>query len=104
MSTKNLKSFYQFIGQNPKIRSQLDALPDQAKFIECMVQLGAENGFGFTADELETTIAGAQSPLEDSILSDEQLNTVAGGANRVAGASAPGTYCEISKWLDPFCT
>ena len=107
MSVKNLKNFYQFIGQNSAIRSQLDKLPDQASFIKRMVQLGAENGFEFTADELESAIADAESPLEDSLLSDEQLSSVAGGAKRVGSASGdkPETSCQSeSRWLDPFCT
>lgn len=104
MSTENLKSFYQFIGEHSEIRLQLDALPDQASFVEHMVQLGTKNGFNFTAHELEMAIAGVQIPMEDSLLSDDQLSAVAGGAKRSGSIGADGSSCEFSKWLDPFCT
>ncbi len=104
MSIKSLKDFYQFIGLNPAIRSELDKQPDQASFFKRMVQLGAENGFSFTSDELATAIADAQSQGDENPLTDDQLSAVAGGARSVA-VRGNETSCQLSsRWLDPFCT
>lgn len=105
MSVENLQQFYQFIGQNSNIRSQLGSLSDRASFVKNMIRLGSENGFMFTANELESALANIEPPLDESVLSDEQLSSVAGGARRLGTVGSAATECqESSRWLDPFCT
>ena len=105
MSAENLKKFYQFIEQHSEIRSQVGNISDRASFVKNMVRLGAENGFAFTANELESALGRLDSSLPESVLSDEQLEAVAGGAKRVGASRTAETECQSeSKWLDPFCT
>ena len=104
MSSQNLEKFYRFLDQHPEIRSQLSDVADRADFTKKMVHLGSENGFDFTAKELESVLASCISPLPESVLSDEQLETVAGGAKRIGANQTGETQCQLeSKWLDPFC-
>lgn len=105
MSAENLQKFYQHIGQDSKIRSQLGSLSDRTNFVKNMVRLGSENGFLFTTNELESALANLEPPLDEGVLSDDQLSTVAGGAKRLGNAGSASTECqESSRWLDPFCT
>ena len=106
MSTENLQQFYAVINQRPDLRSELDNLPDSASFVQHMVQLGAENGYVFTAKELEAAIATKLPDLE--LLSDDQLAMVAGAARsstrQLGSGPESGTSCADSRWIDPFCT
>ncbi len=105
MSTENLRNFYRFLEQHPEKRTQVGKLPDRASFIQEMVRLGSENGFAFSANELESALARLDSPMDESQLSDEELTTVAGGTRRVGSVACPKTRClEESYILDPFCT
>ena len=105
MSVENLSKFYRLIGQDSEIRSQLGSLSDRTIFVKNMVRLGSENGLMFTANELESALANLESPVDEGVLSDDQLSTVAGGAKRVGNAGSASTECqESSRWLDPFCT
>ncbi len=106
MSTENLQQFYTLINRRPDLRSELGKLPDSAGFVQHMVQLGAENGFVFTAKELEAAIATKLPDVD--LLSDEQLEVVAGAArastSRLGSGPESGTSCADSRWIDPFCT
>ena len=106
MSTENLQKFYALINQRPDLRSQLDKLPDSGSFVQHMVQLGAENGYVFTAKELEAAIATKIPDLD--LLSDDQLEMVAGAARsstrQLGSGPESGTSCADSRWIDPFCT
>lgn len=86
MSVENLEEFTRLIGQDSNIRSQLDGVTDRAIFVRTMVQVGSKNGFEFTENELKEALGRFESQFDESLLSDDQLNAVAGG----------------SKFIDPY--
>jgi predicted ribosomally synthesized peptide with nif11-like leader len=85
MNQANVEKFYhEFIQNNPKLQEQLGATESKENFIETAVQLGKENGYIFTAEEVDSFM-NQKSHGVNAELSDLELEAVAGG-----------------KWYDPF--
>ncbi len=60
MSQENLEQFRQLVLLDPLLQAQLRHLPDKPAFIARMLELGAERGYEFTAEELEAALAAGR--------------------------------------------
>lgn len=56
MSKASLEQFYQQVLQDPKLQEQLRAAPDKQSIIKLAVNLGQQNGYSFTAQDVEAAI------------------------------------------------
>ena len=75
----NLENFYTFIQNNQQLQEQLAAAPDQESFTEMAVRLGKENGYTFTAEDVNNFINQKRQEANNAELSIEDLQAVAGG-------------------------
>lgn len=53
---KQVKQFHQLVLQNPPLVERLKTASNRERFVEMTVQLGAEHGYSFTANEVELYI------------------------------------------------
>ncbi|HEX6289773.1 MAG TPA: Nif11-like leader peptide family natural product precursor [Herpetosiphonaceae bacterium] len=60
MSQASLEQFRQRVLADPALQAQLRETPDKPAFIARMLQLGAELGYEFNADEIEAALAVAR--------------------------------------------
>ena len=74
----NLEQFYTFVQNNQQLQEQLGATKDKESFNELAVQLGQENGYTFSAQDVDAFI-NQKSQEENAELSNEELEAVAGG-------------------------
>ena len=74
----NLEQFYSFVQTNQQLQEQLGAAKDRESFNELAVQLGQENGYTFSAQDVDAFI-NQKSQEENAELSNEELEAVAGG-------------------------
>lgn len=66
MSKESLEQFYQRVLQDTALQEQLRSAPDRASIISRAVELGEQNGFSFTPEEVEEAIAQAsQQPVSE---------------------------------------
>lgn len=79
MTSTAIEQFQQLVGSSPAIQAQLNAAPDNASFVRLAVQLGAANGYSFSEQEFRTAMAAMTAAPGGGELSDEQLESVAGG-------------------------
>lgn len=80
MSKEAIKEFYDFVQTKPDLQNQLNSLlNDREVMLAKAVEIGQQNNFSFTASELAEVIAELEASAEGAELSDEQLETVAGG-------------------------
>jgi predicted ribosomally synthesized peptide with nif11-like leader len=72
MSKASLEQFYQQVLQDPKLQEQLRAAPDKQSIIKLAVDLGQQNGYSFTAQDVEAAIEEVtqQQQLPDADLGD----------------------------------
>lgn len=97
MSKEAIKEFYDFVQTKPDLQNELNSLlDDQEAMIARAVELGRQNNYNFTADELRETISAIESGEASSELSDEELEAVAGGkvsgSADVRGGYGPGGW------------
>ncbi|MBE9035707.1 Nif11-like leader peptide family RiPP precursor [aff. Roholtiella sp. LEGE 12411] len=78
MSKQNLEQFYIFVQNNEQLQQQLGSSENKDNFSEMAVRIGQENGYSFTADEVEALINQRRQESE-SELNDAELEAVAGG-------------------------
>lgn len=79
MSEANLQQFLTKVVNDSALQDQLKNVTDKGAFAETAVRLGRQNGFDFTAADVETALfQSKQNPLEQ--LSDKDLGLVVGGA------------------------
>jgi predicted ribosomally synthesized peptide with nif11-like leader len=93
MSSEAVESFYEKVLQDPGLQEQFKAAPSEDAFVRMAVNLGSQNGYSFTPDEVRSRISQATGGSE-SELTDRQLEIVAGGAvcsGAVLTAYGPGT-------------
>lgn len=82
---KSLEQFFQTASQDQQLQEKLKAAPNREAYISSVVGLGKEKGYSFTIDEVATALEVAakkagENGEETSVLSEEQLNAVAGGS------------------------
>jgi predicted ribosomally synthesized peptide with nif11-like leader len=97
----NLEQFYTFVQNNQQLQEQLGAVEDRESFNELAVQLGQQNGYTFSVDDVDTFI-NQKSQEENAEISAEELEAVAGGKQ------CPGvitTICVKTKdcWGGSMC-
>lgn len=56
MSQENLERFCQLVRENQALQDQLQAIPDLQSLIDQSVQLGRDNGYDFTPEEVRQQI------------------------------------------------
>lgn len=76
-SVVQLRQFVRRAAQDAVLRDRLQAARDHAGFIRLCVQLGSENGFTFSAEQVESQLGGEAA--NDDELNDAQLERVAAG-------------------------
>lgn len=64
MSRDSLEQFRQRIIETPALQEQLLGVPDQGSVVKLLVQLGKENGYSFTADEVTEAIGEIRQQQE----------------------------------------
>ncbi|HEY9608788.1 Nif11-like leader peptide family natural product precursor [Allocoleopsis sp.] len=52
MSRENLERFLQVVLETPALQEQIVSAPDQDSVVRLAVQLGEENGYSFTTEEV----------------------------------------------------
>ena len=98
MSEASLKQFVSKVTSDSRIQDQLKNLTDKRAFTDAVIRLGRENGFEFTAADVEAFMAkNAKNPLEE--LSEAELATVAGGRPPVATSDGCGAaWTTLFGW------
>ncbi|MEH2359499.1 Nif11-like leader peptide family natural product precursor [Nostoc sp.] len=93
MSKANLEQFYILVQNSEELQQQLGAIQDSQIFNETAARLGQENGYSFTADEVDTFLK-EKTQESNAELSDRELEAVAGG-KRTCPADTRVTFCFI---------
>lgn len=74
----NLEQFYNLVQNSQELQQQLGAVENEESFNEMAVQLGQENGYTFTAEDVKAFI-NQKSQEANPELSEQELEAVAGG-------------------------
>jgi predicted ribosomally synthesized peptide with nif11-like leader len=56
MSRESLEQFIQIVLETPALQEQLQVAPNRASLVRRAVELGEENGYSFTAEEVQEKI------------------------------------------------
>jgi predicted ribosomally synthesized peptide with nif11-like leader len=91
MSKESCAQFYHLLNQNLVLQEKLKQTHDQEEAFRLIVQLGQEQGYYFSLEELRATV----SHTTQAVLSDEALDLVTGG---VSGNKAGR---KLLSWPDP---
>ena len=78
MINRSVEEFYQVIKNSEELQQQLANTQDQDSFNQLAVELGKENGYDFTADEVNSFVKFKSNSINVE-LQDEDLALVAGG-------------------------
>lgn len=78
MSQANVEKFYELVQNNEQLQEQLKAAGNKESFLDLAVQLGQENGYTFTSQDVDALL-NQKSQEGASELSDAELASVAGG-------------------------
>jgi predicted ribosomally synthesized peptide with nif11-like leader len=93
MSKANLEQFYIMVQNSEELQQQLGAIQDSQTFNETAARLGQENGYSFTADEVDAFL-NEKKQQTNAELSDRELEAVAGG-KRTCPMDTRVTFCVI---------
>ncbi|HEY9652914.1 MAG TPA: Nif11-like leader peptide family natural product precursor [Coleofasciculaceae cyanobacterium] len=66
MSRESLEQFYQQVLQEPSLQEPLRTAPDRDSLVRLAVELGEQNGYSFTAEEVEAAIEEVRQQPEIS--------------------------------------
>ena len=83
----NLEQFYNLVQNSQELQQQLGAVENEESFNEMAVQLGQENGYTFTPEDVKDFI-NLKSQEANPELSAQELEAVAGGKYQ-SDASTP---------------
>jgi predicted ribosomally synthesized peptide with nif11-like leader len=78
MINRSVEEFYQVIKNSEELQQQLANTQDQDSFNDLAVELGKENGYDFTAEEVNSFVKFKSNNVNVE-LQDEDLALVAGG-------------------------
>jgi predicted ribosomally synthesized peptide with nif11-like leader len=92
MSRENVEGFYVIVQNNAKMQEQLESTKDITKFKELAVELGRENGYTFTVEEVGAFL-DERSAQGNAELSNRELEAVAGGKGRSCPSDTRFTFC-----------
>ncbi|NJK66420.1 MAG: Nif11-like leader peptide family natural product precursor [Microcoleus sp. SU_5_3] len=79
MSVESVNQLYQEVMQESALLQQFQAAPDRESLANLAVEVGQQNGYSFTIDEVKQALAAQSAASEAEELTDEQLEAVAGG-------------------------
>jgi predicted ribosomally synthesized peptide with nif11-like leader len=92
MSDTDLKAFLPRVLKDSVLQDQLKNLTDKDKFTQTLVRLGKDNGFHFTAEDVDASLfRSKKNPVGE--LSEADLALVAGGARSQAWTTLFG-WCN----------
>lgn len=74
-------SFCQAVMQNPSLFAEFEATRDENRFLARGVEIGEDNGYDFSAEDLKKAISHLRN-AEDVEPNDKMLSAVAGGGKR----------------------
>jgi predicted ribosomally synthesized peptide with nif11-like leader len=94
MSKANLEQFYIMVQNSEELQQQLGAIQDSQTFNETAARLGQENGYSFTADEVDAFL-NEKKQQTNAELSDRELEAVAGGKTRTCPSDTRFTVCFL---------
>ena len=93
----NLEQFYNLVQNSQELQEQLGAAENEESFNEMAVRLGQENGYTFTAEDVEAFLTQKKEEANPE-LSEQELEAVAGGKSKYD----PSTPCpKDTDWS--FC-
>ena len=84
MSRESLEEFYQRVLADPTLQEPLRAASDRESFVRIAAQLGEENGYSFTPEELDEAILeaaeneGLEAQTVDGAIEQLRINEVVG--------------------------
>ena len=81
MINRSVEEFYQVIKNSEELQQQLANTQDQDSFNELAVELGKENGYDFTVEEVNSFVRFKSNNINVE-LQDEDLALVAGGGKK----------------------
>jgi predicted ribosomally synthesized peptide with nif11-like leader len=96
MSFESVNQFYQEVMQEPALLEQFQSAPDQESLANMAVEMGQQNGYSFTIDEVKQALAAQSAASEAGELSDEQLEAVAGGKRPQSANVRSGSADKIT--------
>jgi predicted ribosomally synthesized peptide with nif11-like leader len=97
MSEANLQQFLAKVTSDSTLQDQLKNVTDEGVFTQTAVRLGRENGYDFTAADVDATLfRNRQNPLGQ--LSDRDLELVAGGRPRATSDGCGAAWTTLFGW------
>jgi predicted ribosomally synthesized peptide with nif11-like leader len=93
MSQKNIEQFYNLVSSSQELQEQLGAVEDQEQFAEMAVNIGRDNGYSFTVQDVNNFISSNREMQESDQLGKEELEAVAGG--RSCPVDTRFTFCVV---------
>ncbi|WP_035779153.1 Nif11-like leader peptide family RiPP precursor [Butyrivibrio sp. MC2013] len=79
---ENLKKFLEEASKNEELKTKLEALTDKDTATEKAIEIAKEYGFTLTAEDFKET--------QGAVLSDDELDQVAGGGCAIMGTDPMG--------------
>jgi predicted ribosomally synthesized peptide with nif11-like leader len=73
MSRESLEQFYQRVLENPALQEPLREAPDQESLVRLAVELGRENGYDFTTQEVVAAIEEVRQTREQQEIPQGEL-------------------------------
>ncbi|MFK0730072.1 MAG: Nif11-like leader peptide family RiPP precursor [Gloeotrichia echinulata GP01] len=94
MSKENLEQFYILVQNSEALQQQLGAIQESEVFNETAARLGQENGYSFSAEEVDTFL-NEKKQQSNAELSDRELEAVAGGKGERCPINTRFTVCFL---------
>jgi predicted ribosomally synthesized peptide with nif11-like leader len=83
MSKANLEQLRQEVAQDSALQQRLNQAKDNESVIAVITEIGQEKGYSFSRQEVEEYISDMNNSQQE--ISDEQLESIAGGAAKTDG-------------------
>jgi predicted ribosomally synthesized peptide with nif11-like leader len=93
MSVETVNQFYQEVMQEPALLQQFQSAPDRESLANMAVEVGLQNGYSFTVEEVKQALAAQSAASEAGELSEEQLEAVAGGKKQKQPSTNSAPLC-----------
>jgi predicted ribosomally synthesized peptide with nif11-like leader len=86
MSVESVNQLYQELMWELDLLQQFITAQARESFVNMAVEVGPQNGYSFTVDEVEQALGAQSAASEARELSNQQLEAVAGGKSRQQSA------------------
>ena len=101
MTIENVEKFYEEAQKRTELSDQLKKADSPDSFIKLACEIGGENGFIFTPQDVADVLEQKKTEVE---LNSEDLEVVAGGKAPVCPFETSLTCCRIKTGcFDSFC-